>query len=404
MRYRLALVAALLCSANSAAQQPRLVRSSGPGAWGSVRLVEDLRIGLLEGEDPYTFGLIQGIAAGPDGSIWVVEYRPARIRIYDSNGRFVRNVGREGEGPGEYRQIIAVQPMPHGGIAILDGRVGRITVYDATGDLLTSHRFPISFFTSDMLVVDSAGNFYVKTSPRPATPGVFTLEREMTWIKVNSSGNVVDTIPIPHGQAAREQTYGGPYSARTPSLLAALSPFGYFVTGNPARYSFDIHTPGAALRVEREYKPVSLSRGERAEWNTMADYLSKEPIGMSMRIVNGRPDTLKGPTIRYNVPKAKPAYRAISVGEDGAIWIERYVAAEQRPRSPRPPGSTRPELRWYEPHTFDLFEPTGRFLGTLTPPSKVTFEARRGMAVYGILVGEFDEQYVVRYRIERSQR
>jgi hypothetical protein len=256
-----------------------------------------------------------------------------------------------------------------------------------------------------MFTVDPAGNFYVKAPAQRSAPGEFTLDAELTWIKINPSGQVVDSVAIPRGPLPEVQSYGGPNSMRTPSLIAALSPLGYFVTGSPGRYSFDIHRPGSpVLRVEREHTPVQLSRAERSEWEAMADYLSKQPIGMIMRTVNGRPDTLKGPTMRYTVPSLKPAYRTISFDTEGTIWIERYVPAQQRPEPTRPPNSERPPLRWYEPRTFDLFEPSGRFLGTVTAPQNVTLRTRRGMLLYGTLVGEFDEQYIVRFRIESAAR
>jgi hypothetical protein len=405
MRSPLISLAMTAYSLAATAQTPQVARSTGLGAWGNVRLVEDKRIGVLEGADAYTFSMIRGVLVGRDGTIWVAENRPPRIRIYNADGRLVHVVGREGEGPGEYRQIDGFQLMQDGAVAVLDSRISRITVYEPAGDVRTSHRFPVSFFTRDMFTVDPEGNFYIKARAKRFAPDEFVLDPELTWIKINSSGQVVDSVAIPHGPLPPVQSYGGPYSIRTPSLVVARSPLGYFVTGNPNRYSFDIHRPGGPpLRIEREHAPVQLSRAERSEWEAMANYLSKQPIGMSMRIVNGRPDTLKGPTTRYTVPAAKPAYRTISFDSEGAIWIERYVPAQQRSAPTRSPNSERPPLSWYEPSTFDLFEPTGRFLGTITAPQKVTFRARRDMMLYGVLVGEFDEQYIVRFRIESAAR
>src|SRR5262245_8899253 len=88
------------------AQDSRMVRSSGPGAWGgSLRLVEELRIGQMEGAEAYTFGFVLELAVGKDGAIFVGEGRPTQLRMYDASGRFVRKIGGVGEGPGEFRQI-----------------------------------------------------------------------------------------------------------------------------------------------------------------------------------------------------------------------------------------------------------------------------------------------------------
>jgi hypothetical protein len=125
----------LACGAAAGAQSPQVVRSSGPGAWGTVRLVEEMRIGVAENDD-YAFGLVRGIVVGRDGAIWVAEHRPPRVRVYTADGRLARRVGGEGAGPGEYRQVDGLQQLQDGAVAVLDARVGRITVYEPSGRFL----------------------------------------------------------------------------------------------------------------------------------------------------------------------------------------------------------------------------------------------------------------------------
>ncbi|HUF49963.1 MAG TPA: 6-bladed beta-propeller [Longimicrobiales bacterium] len=417
---RIALAAAALLTFTTHASA-QVVRSTGPGAWGAtLRLVEDQRIGLLEGDEAYTFSYINNVVALDDGSIVVGESRPARLRLYGPNGRFVRNIGRIGDGPGEYRQIDGLKRTADGGVALWDGRVGRISLYDAKGEFRTSHRFVSTFFSADIFAADRSGNFYVRAPAQRMTPGTFSLDLPMMWVKVDAAGAVVDSIPVPQRPAAAVQRYGGWGNTRVDPFIAVLSPLGYFVTGDPMEYAFELMplpsrprtgsaladrpAPTRTLRVERQHTPVSLTRGERAEWNAWAEYLSQQPIGMSMRVVNGRPDTLRGPTVRYIVPSTKPAFKALSVDAEGVIWVERYVEAQQTTQPAPPPGQPRPPSNWREPRTFDLFEPTGRFLGTIVAPPRVTLRARRGMQVYGVLSGEFDEQYMVRYRITPAAR
>ncbi|MEX2281150.1 MAG: hypothetical protein WEE89_01555 [Gemmatimonadota bacterium] len=70
----------------------------------------------------------------------------------------------------------------------------------------------------------------------------------------------------------------------------------------------------------------------------------------------------------------------------------------------RKPGSKNPPRLWREPRTFDVFDAGGRFLGTVVAPRHTQFEFRRGLQLWGVTRGEFDEQYVVRYRIEPVTR
>jgi hypothetical protein len=81
MRVALILAGLMTGSINAAAQTPQVVRSTGAGVWGNVRLVEDKRIGVLDGDDAYTFGRIRSILVARDGSIWVAEYGRPRVHI-----------------------------------------------------------------------------------------------------------------------------------------------------------------------------------------------------------------------------------------------------------------------------------------------------------------------------------
>src|SRR5690606_34494950 len=60
------------------------IRADGPGEWRSPpHLVEELRIGRLEGNDDYIFGSISYLAVGADGTIYVADGIGPRLRMYD---------------------------------------------------------------------------------------------------------------------------------------------------------------------------------------------------------------------------------------------------------------------------------------------------------------------------------
>jgi len=88
------------------------------------------------------------------------------------------------------------------------------------------------------------------------------------------------------------------------------------------------------------------------------------------------------------------------VDDDGRIWVDRYVAAVKRTDLPGPRGDNPPPpITWREPRTFDVFEPAGRFLGTVVMPRHTTVWLRRGNLMWGTVRGEFDETCVVRLRL-----
>ncbi len=81
-----------------------VVRSTG-SVWGeTAELVQDLRIGLLEGAEEYMFGDIQSLAVGTDGAIYSYDSHLKVLRKHSATGDYVATLGREGEGPGEYKR------------------------------------------------------------------------------------------------------------------------------------------------------------------------------------------------------------------------------------------------------------------------------------------------------------
>jgi hypothetical protein len=398
-----------------ATQNPTVVQSKGPGPWGSARLVEELRIGELEGAEEYTFGTVFGVAAGRDGSIFVAEIQPADLRMYDARGKFVKRIGRVGEGPGEYQQIDALAVMAAGNLAVHDGRLGRISIFDAQGNFLRSFQLHTGFFTNDMFRVDNAGNFYVKATERVTNAPPISLDRQLLWIKANPAGAVLDTFPIPMGKTPDVQLYGGPHSSRVQPVLSTLAPSGGLVSGSPLGYVIDVQRPGqSTLRIRREYKPMPLLGAEKAEWEAMAAFLSKQPTGRSYSTgPDGKPVPRDAPSVKYTIPVVKPAFRELRMAEDGRIWVQVYTAASKQappppPKLPAgalpPPGfADRPVSLWRETPTYDVFEPTGRYLGRVEAPPRTSFMAMRGQNIWAVKRGELDESYVVRYRIEPAK-
>jgi hypothetical protein len=399
-----ALAALLLAPVPSEAQAFVVVQSRGPGAWGAqLRLVEELTIGQLEGSEDYTFGLLAGVAVGTDGTIVVADRQPPLLRAYDASGRFVRRIGRPGQGPGEYAQIDGIEAMADGGFVIWDGWQKRLTIYDARGELRSSHGVDAGLFGADAFQVDRTGNLYLKAASKPwLQPSDIALQPDLVWIHVDTGGSVIDSIPIPTDASPAVPLYGGPDLIRLPPLLTTLGPLGEQITGAPQEYAFVVQRRGERpLRVVREHQPVALTRAERQEWTAVAEHESKQPIGVMFRTIDGQQRRDPGPTVKFAVPPVKPAFKALRTDGEGRVWVRRYVAGVRTELPPRPVrADARPASAWREPLTYDVFEPTGRFLGTIVMPDRTTLAFTRGLQVWAIARGDLDEPYIARYRIE----
>lgn len=376
-----------------------VVRTVAGSVWGGgARAVEELRIGRLDGPAEYTFGRIGRVAVDGEGAIYVLDQQVPVVRKYSSDGTHRLDFGRRGEGPGEIRQ-------PDGGMAVLpDGRVlvrdpgnGRINVFAPDGSPAGSWPVRGGQFTSRPLYTDTAGHVY--HSAFEFTEG----GTEYRLVRFGPDGAALDTLPAPDWEvetplleAVVERNGNRSMSRRpvpfSPVATWSWSPLGYFVGGVTDRYAVHLLRPEGPLRIERAVEPAPVRPEERANlraWN----------VGVMRRT---DPEwSWNGPSI----PDVKPPFRSLFVGADGRIWVRRYTEAvpvpEEELEVDEAPNAL-PPIRWREPIVYDVFEPEGRFLGTLRFPDRFDLHAARGDLAWGVLRDELDVPYAVRYRIGRG--
>ncbi len=103
---------------------------------------EPIVVVATAGGESGEFGSIRSILLASDGTLYVVDPSKPALSIFDSSGRFVRQLGREGSGPGEYREPYSIAWIGKS-LALLDPRNGRLGLFDSTGQWLTSWRVPL---------------------------------------------------------------------------------------------------------------------------------------------------------------------------------------------------------------------------------------------------------------------
>lgn len=367
-----------------AATAQEVVEVDNRPVWGdNVSLVEDVRIGAADGELEYLFGSIAAVRSLPDGSILVADRQGPIIRRYASTGEYMSDVGAPGSGPGEYASILGLEVLPGGEFVVWDPRNRRLNVYASDGTDLDSFPVDSGTFSSDVLHVDENSTSWVLATDVESgrlENGNF----RQHYILVARSGEIMGQVPIPEDHEQPGFVLITPEGARRPFMAGrphSVAHEGRLVLGDNMAYTLDFLENGSTVRtLERPYKPVETTGGEREQWNDVA------------RRFTGRSGVTYPPT-----PGTKPAFRAIEVDSNGRIWVERYVEADHRPQEGE---GGRSSLEWREPSVYDVIEPDGTFLGQVRLPFGAYFHDADGMNVYAEFSGEDDVPYVIRYRIE----
>ena len=377
----------------SCSSPPNLEQTQVP-TFESVRVVEELRIGRVDGPDDYVFGHVSEVEATLTGAMFVYDEQANSIRMYDEVGQFVRHVARAGQGPGEVQRVAALELTPEGKIAAWDPENLRISLFDSDGNFQESHFVESSLWAEHTLRVDRVGNYYVKaiSSSTPQRP----FDWEYEWLKVGPLGEPLGTIAVPPENNEPRELYvlSTPEGFRRPfttTTLSTINRSGRVVSGRNTEYTLSIHDasgPGVWYAREAARRPVA--PGERDLWE--AARASFQSLG----------------TETYDpVPAFKPHFREITVDHDGRVWVDRYTAAVHSVLAPEVLVCCPRVLsfNWRERPTFDVVREDGTWWATVEMPFNTVSMSRRGNHVWGRITGGQGEHYVVRWRLEPvSQR
>ena len=372
-----------------------VVRSQGAGLWeDGARLVRAAGIGAASGSDTVTFGEITAIALGPDGGIYATDGQRLAVRVFGAELQPLAIWGRSGSGPGELQG-------PDGGLAVLpDGRVAVRDPGNARLQLFNGEGAPAGEFRvipGDLRTRDPFGRQGDTLLSRVVVDATGPID---TWsyglARISPEGTVLDTLALPAPALPPQRLVArrGNNTAELPLPFAARSlwawhPNGGFATARGDRYAITWPGEGGYVRAERDVEPTPVTGAEAAQ--------ERAYVTQGLRWLD--------PSWRWegpDIPGSKPFITRLFTGEDGSVWALREGEAREGDdpdHDPDDPSSVERHLR--SRLTFDVFDATGVFLGSLDVPEGLQFQPQPVFDASGLIGLELDESGVprlVRYR------
>ncbi|WP_419943059.1 6-bladed beta-propeller [Candidatus Palauibacter sp.] len=161
-------------------------------------LVEELRLGTVEGVGPDAFAYLKGLVVLDDGRFAVLDSQAQELRVFGPDGGHVATHGRKGEGPGEFADANGLMLDPQGRIWVPDMRNGRMSVFDPEEGFLQS--FPFADANFNWIWNGAMGNGSLIYRPSWASGGVRRLLRiyDLTM-------TLVDSLPLPSDRPQDEE-------------------------------------------------------------------------------------------------------------------------------------------------------------------------------------------------------
>lgn len=347
--------------------------------WGpetAWRLEEDLSIGAVEGDPHYEFSVIADLETDDGGRIYVLDREGRRISIYDPSGTFIAAFGRRGGGPGEFEDPVSLH-WSADTLVVWDRRLRRLSYFNPEGRLLRDVRVELPFgvsrleFRQDGRVWAQRGPSY-SMPPRPDVEGI-------GWLLVVDLGDQsVDTVLRWQDKsriAARTENFMTMVPVYYQSRVQwTVGPDDRIYVARGETYEIELYAP-AGTQIATIRRAFDRARVTAVDRDSVSVWVERraEQAGPYEDLVR------KNVEIR----EVKPAIADIVVSDDDYFWVRIHT-----------------ENDWTE-HSWDVLDPRGRYLGTVSLPPRLRVEHITTTALYGVWRDELDVQYVRRYLIRR---
>ena len=356
-------------------------------------VTEDLRIGAVDGDDSITFGQVGEIAVDGAGRIYVLDRQARRVKVYGSDGAFLRFIGREGEGPGEMSRF------PNGlmirgdtALIVADYAQARVSIFDLEGRLLSTVAVPARPMGMSWTLDDAGDLVYRGQTIGRRDGGGFSFWDAIVAMDVGAPGRL-DTLLVMNYPAT---DLGSPGNLRVP--LIVNSPFwdrlsdGRIAWSSLDRDEVQVHASDGRLVLIVRSDAWRKRAASRADGEVM-----RELLRTKLTALGGVVETAAGPNVVF--PDSLPSITAVRAGPDNTIWVQRMGSVESiDPVAVNAPGPADA----LGGGTWDVFDAEGAFVGVVRLPARFRAMEITGDAVYGVLRDDMDVQRVVRLRLDRK--
>ena len=122
----------------------RVVHNVKGGKWGAnpeVKLELVGTIGGLDAEENLSFNNPNDIVRDSAGNLYILDTDNQRIQKLDSEGKFIKTIGRKGQGPGEFQSAHSMDIDNENNLFVFDMRSRRIEVLSSDGKPLKTIKF-----------------------------------------------------------------------------------------------------------------------------------------------------------------------------------------------------------------------------------------------------------------------
>jgi hypothetical protein len=336
-------------------------------------------IGTVEGADEYQLYRVRSAVRLADGRIVIANSGTNELRFYDGDGTYLFTRGGAGGGPGEFRSLGNIWTLDDS-LYLFDFNQMRITAYSTSGEFSRTFRvretpdgaFP---FPEGVLAPHS---LLVRRSPPDAEFSAGFNRDTSLYLRYTLDGELLDSLGWFPGDesyfgSGEDFTYGtsAPYGLRA-YMLAAADQLYY---GSSDAYEIEVRAADGTLRrlIRRPVPNPPVTPEEVEEFHRSYEERQERMAPIWRNLYS-----------KMTLPETKPAYGRLLVDSEWNLWAADYSQGRD------------------DEGTWSVFDPEGRFLGTVETPTGGRVQQIGSDFVLGIWRDELDVEYVRLYELIKN--
>jgi hypothetical protein len=334
------------------------------------RLERAAQVGGQDADEDHMLYSAQFVSEDPEGRFYVLNFGDRRLQVFDSAGRFIRNVGRKGKGPGEFTSPMSAVAVGADGLLVLEAVPARLLRFRrSTGEFAGDVPIEVKGMAPMRMVATPAGRVAVELRTVLTDPNKVVAASTVAWVDT-ATGAVQPAVQLDsvtrlrhsvrQGGSSRSTVMDPPFAprpvwaadARDGVLLADGAEFAVYraAAGAAPALAFRGEGTAAAVTAEDRRRFLESPRGKLFE--------------------------------DYAFPERKPFIGGLGVDPQGLVWVQR-------------PGESGSE-------SWEVRDADGRRRGELRLPAGARVLGISGTSVYVVRKDDLDVETLYRYRVIRG--
>jgi hypothetical protein len=325
-----------------------------------TKLMLELELVIGESEDPdIAFSQLTSFVVDDDGTIYAVDFKEQKIKVFDDTGQFVFAFGEKGQGPGELQMPAGVFLAPDDRLAVNDAQARKIVYFTKKGKYI-EHESYATRMQLTTLNMDSQGNFIGRELKLEGQEMFFEIVKMDS--KMNSQfslDKIGFSVPVPGS--------GNKINLMDMISIYQVDSAGNIYYGRNRDYEINVYNPeGKQVKsIRKDYQAQKITEEDKEQ------ILGRMDSVASMSPVNLRE--------MFTFPKMFPPFQTFTLDEEDRVVVRTWEKGEGE-----------------DEFVHDIFDSEGRFIARFT--SKIAVSVWKNGKAFAIDENEEGFNVIKRYK------